>query len=231
MSTNPPVYIILTTYKREDCAVKTIQALKKNLIYDNLGWFVVDDGSPEGYLERLLDEIGPSNGKFSYNSNRRGVGHGMNTALRSLWDMGVELILMMEDDWELENPLHLDAYVKTLMDYPENGMIRFGYLSYDLLGYSVSYEGELYWRLENNGTTYRFTGHPSLRHKRFHDKNLGGCGLYEEGLTPGMTELSMCGKSNTRTNSNILYPARCGLWGFFAHIGAEHLGNVEPEVK
>lgn len=229
MSTNPPVYIILTTYKREDCAVKTIQALKKNLIYDNLGWFVVDDGSPEGYLERLLDEIGPSNGKFSYNSNRRGVGHGMNTALRSLWDMGVELILMMEDDWELTAPLDLVPYVRTLENHKEYGMIRFGYLSTNLLGYVVSEEGKLYWRLEYNQETYIFTGHASLRHRRFHDKNMGGCGLYDEGLTPGMTELHQTGKVNKYMPPKILYPCEAGAYGFFAHIGSESLADVSPE--
>jgi glycosyltransferase involved in cell wall biosynthesis len=233
---NPPVYLVLTTYNRKDCAVKTIEAIKRNLIYDNYGWYLVDDGSSPSYIEELKALIGSDRYIYTYDSQRRGVGHGMNHALRDLWDQGINYTLHLEDDWELINPLQLEPYIRTIEQVPTVGMIRFGYLSTGILATTIG-EAEtgikdiLYWRLEENQETYRFTGHPSLRHRRFHDKYQSGSGLYDEGLTPGMTELSMCGKVNKYTHYQILYPCACGQWGFFAHIGTEHLGGVEPEVK
>lgn len=235
MSDNPPVYILLTTYNRKDCALRTIKAIESNLIYNNYGWYLIDDGSQPSYIDELIATMDNSRPIYRYDSARKGVGHGMNTALRTIWDWGVDLFLMLEDDWELIKPIPLLPYVETLANNDNIGMIRFGYLSTNLLGYTVGkdYTGidELYWRIEPNQETYRFAGHPSLRHRRFHDKHMGGSGMYDERLNPGMTELSMAGKVNAYTKHDILYPADCGRWGFFAHIGTEHLGAVEPEIK
>lgn len=230
--TNPPVWIILTTYNRKDVCLKTVRTLQENLVYDNYGWFICDDASSPPYVEEIKAEITKTSHIAVLNGERRGVGYMMNTALRTIWDWGVDLTLHMEDDWELMQPLNLLSYVHTLQN-PLYSMIRFGYLSTNILGYTLGDNGNLYWRIENNEETYRFTGHPSLRHRRFHDKTLGGCGMYDEGLAPGMTELSMCGKVNLRSPepANILYPCAAGQWGFFAHIGTEHMGAIEPEVK
>lgn len=232
---NPPVWVILTTYKRKETCLRTVRALQENLLYDNIGYFICDDASPEPYIDDIKAEIKNTSHIAVLNGMRGGVGYMMNTALRTIWDWGVDLTLHMEDDWELTKPVPLLPYVETLVKNDNIGMIRFGYLSTNLLLYTVGkdYTGvdELYSRVEPNGETYRFTGHPSLRHRRFHDKNMGGAGMYDEGLNPGMTELSMCGKVNNYTRHDILYPTDCGRWGFFAHIGAEHLGAVEPESK
>jgi hypothetical protein len=232
---NPPVWIILTTYKRKDTCLRTIKALQENLLYDNIGYFICDDASPESYIDDIKTEIKNTANIAVLNGMRQGVGYMMNTALKTIWGWGVDLTLHMEDDWELIKPIPLLPYVETLERNSNIGMIRFGYLSTNLVGYTVGKEytgvDELYWRIEPNEETYRFTGHPSLRHRRFHDKQLGGSGLYDEALSPGMTELSMCGKVNKYTKHDILYPTDCGRWGFFAHIGDDHLGAIEPEVK
>src|SRR5574341_33587 len=220
----PPVYIIITSYKRTELALRTIYAIKKNIIYpkENYGWVVVDDGTGGDHLERILAEIGVGQYVFSYDSKRRGVGHGMNWALKKVWEIGAEIVLLTEDDWERTNPLDLKPYVDTLVKHPEHGLIRFGYLPPGLQANLISEEGKLFWRLENNNFTYQYAGHPSLRHKRFH----AAYGMFDEGLAPGATELSMCGKVNTRQGPNILYPAECGQWGFWAHIGAESLADT-----
>lgn len=220
----PAVYVLLTTYKRTELAIKTIQALKRNLVYPNYGWIIVDDGTGGDHLDRLIAEIGSGYYIFTHDSQRRGVGYGMNWGLRKAWDIGADLVLMMEDDWDLTDPVELKPYVDTLVKHPEHGLIRFGYLSPGLQANLISEEGKLFWRLENNNYTYRYAGHPSLRHKRFH----AIYGMFDEGLAPGATELSMCGKVNTRQGPNILYPAECGQWGFFAHIGAESLKDIKP---
>lgn len=235
MTTSPPVWVILTTYNRKETCLKTVRALQEKLIYDNIGYFICDDGSSESYVDDIRAAITNTPHIAVYDGARRGVGHMMNHALHTIWDWGVELTLHMEDDWELTRPIPLLPYVNTLVNNSGIGMIRFGYLSTNLLGYTVGQEytgvDELYWRIEPNQETYRFTGHPSLRHRRFHDKNLGGAGMYDEKLSPGMTELSMCGKVNQYTKHDILYPTDCGRWGFFAHISIDHLGGIEPEGK
>lgn len=221
---DPIVTILLTTYVR-DTAFKTIESLKKNLGWGNLMWWISDDGSPSDHVQQLKDAIGPTYRIETYNSDRKGVGHGMNYSLRKIYEI-CDLCLVMEDDWELEKPLDLSPYVRLLTNTDNYGLVRFGYLSANLLGYLVSEEGKLLWRLEPNGETYRFTGHPSLRHKRFHQHY----GWYDEGLPAGWTELSMAGKVNQFPKGpHIVYPTDCGTWGFFGHIGSESLRDIQPE--
>lgn len=220
----PVLWILLTTYRRTEECLQTVQALKQNLIYGNIGWVVVDDGTGGNHLRDIVEEIG-----YSYTIIRRelreGVGANMNWGLRQIFDRGDELILTMEDDWILDRPVDMEPYVNLLINHEKYGMVRFGYLAANLLGYLVSEEGKLFWRLEPNGETYRFAGHPSLRHKRFFDHY----GFYAEGLSPGGNELSMCHKVNVNpTGPYIVYPADCGQWGFFGHIGSESLGEIVP---
>jgi glycosyl transferase family 2 len=221
----PPVYILLTTYKRTETALRTIRNIKEKLIYPNYGWYVNDDGSDQDHVNAIMEEIGVDYHRYFHNSNRQGVGRGMNTCLMDLWAKGVELFIAMEDDWELIQPLDLTPYVKLLMDHEEYGMVRFGYMAANLLLYTISEEGKILYRVEPNEETYRFTGHPSLRHKRFHEHY----GYYDEGLTPGMTELSMAGKTNAKSpGPYIVLSGDYNCYGAFAHIGTEALGDVEP---
>lgn len=221
---NPVIAILLTTYKRTDAALRTIQAIKKNMEWDQVYWHVSDDGSDHNHVSRVVSEIGSNYRIEVYNSNRRGVGHGMNYCLREIFKT-TPLVITLEDDWELNQPLNMRPYVDLLTNHVEYGMIRFGYLAPNLLGYLVSEEGKLFWRLEPNGETYRFTGHPSLRHQRFFEQY----GYYYEGLAPGATELTMCGAVNANPNGpHIVYPAECGQWGFWGHTGGESLADITP---
>lgn len=223
--TDPVVTILLTTYIRTEYAIKTIQALKQNLIYPQLNWFISDDGSPPEHTHILQQVIGPSYNIRVFNSNRHGVGYGMNSCLQEIFE-SAELFLCVEDDWILNNPLDLRPHVNLLMKHATYGMVRFGYLSAGLAGHVISEEGHLFWQLDPNENQYRFAGHPSLRHKRFHEVY----GYYDEGKPPGWTELSMCGRVNAKPDGPaILYPAECGAWGFFGHIGTESLKDIAPE--
>lgn len=221
----PPIWILLTTYERTACAVRTVEALKKNMLWPNIGWWISDDGSQPEHVQAIIEAIGPTYDIRWYNSMRRGVGVGMNYSLRQIWNLG-DLVLMMEDDWELNQPLDFTPFVSLLTTHAEIGMIRYGYLSPNLLGYLITAQNELWWRLEPNAETYRFVGHPSLRHRRFHEIY----GYYDEGLPPGMTELSMCGKVNQRPEGPaIVFPASCGRWGYFGHIGTDSLADIAPK--
>lgn len=217
------IHVLLTTYVRTDCAVRTVDAVKRNLRWPDIQWWISDDGSPAGHVDQLVETI---NGPYTlYNSERKGVGHGMNTCLRAIFSQGT-LVLVLEDDWELTNPFDPTPYVRLLEDHLDYGMVRLGYLSGNLSGITESVENRILWRLKHNGETYRFAGHPSLRHKRFHESY----GYYPEDRSPGLTELAMCHNVNAISGPHIVYPAECGQWGIFGHIGAEHLGDIEPET-
>ena len=221
---DPVVCILLTTYLRTDYAIKTIQALKQNLQWPQLRWVISDDGSPVEHVLALQAEIGPNYNLDIFNSERKGVGYGMNACLQTIFDT-TDLVMIMEDDWVLNNPLDLQPYVNLLMNHQEYGMIRMGYISPGFTAVLISEEGKLFWRLEQNGVQYRYSGHPSLRHKRFHEQY----GYYDEGLTPGWTELSMDGKVSAVANGpHIVYPAECGAWGFFGHIGTVSMKDMQP---
>lgn len=224
---NPPVYVLLTTYNRTSTALKTIQAIKENLKYDNYGFMISDDGSEDpDHISQLLEEIHGFVPCYLYNGERKGVGHGMNYCMQYLWALGVNHIMMVEDDWLLTKPLYLQAYVNLLSNYPDIGMIRFGYLSAGLSGNLISAENKLWWKFSKNDYQYIYTGHASIRHKRLHDF----CGLFSEGLSPGQNELDFCAKYNSTVNAPaIVWDAEYGMFGPFDHIGGTSLADITPE--
>jgi len=229
MTDTPPVYIILTTYKRTEVALKTIRGIKNNLQWSNIGWIVTDDGSPPEHMEAIKKEIGGSYTLHIYDSAGKGVGHGMNWAINKIKELGAKLFIMCEDDWELLQPLDFKPYVRLLMEHESISMIRMGYLSYGISGELFPAVGKLWFKLFNTGFTYTFSGHASLRHLRFHEQY----GMYKEGLVPGLTELSMCGQVNAKPDGPVIvWPIDdFGASGPFVHIGSESLADEEVRNK
>lgn len=224
--TDPAICILLTTYLRTEYAAMTIRAIKQNLLWPQLWWMISDDGSPKEHVQTLVREIGPTYNIEVFDSARRGVGFGMNRCLGSIFEKS-DLVLLCEDDWVLNAPLDMSPYVRLLTQHAEYGLVRFGYMCPDLLLHTVGEEGKLLYCVQPNGQTYIFSGHPSLRHRRFHEVY----GYYDEGLPAGMTELSMCGKVNAKYGSPnpwIVFPAEYSCYGAFGHIGTESLKNMEP---
>ncbi len=219
----PLVCCLLTTYNRTNLAVRTIEGVQQHLIYpkERLAWHIADDGSNEQH-SGLLKRLCGSDTSYT-NSERRGVGRSMNLAMETVLQRA-DYILWLEDDWELTRDFDLRPCVQLLAENEAVGMVRLGYISPGIGGDLISGAGHLWWRL-HRGPTYTFTGHASLRHKRF-------CkvyGNYQEGLTPGETELWYCGKFNGTPGPEIVVPAFTGEWGAFGHIGGESLKDVHPE--
>lgn len=225
----PPITIVLQTYKRTDCAVRTVRAANARLRYAGaLGWYVADDGSPPEHLDAVLDVLhdtllpegsgGPS-AFHGRHSERRGYGANANAA----WDAAdawSPLTLWLEDDWELTEALDLTPYAQALAD-DEIGMVRLGYLNRGIAASSVAAAGRLYWRLYHEPVEpveLVFTGHPSLRHTRYRD----AYGRYPEGLGPGDTELGYAYQYRIgRTGAPwIVWPTDYPAMGRWAHIGS-----------
>lgn len=213
-----PIVIVLQTYRRTDCALRTIAAAVQYLRYPDLRWYVADDGSPPEHVQACLDALA-SEGPIGWHSERRGYGGNANAAWSEA-DRHGALSLWLEDDWELRQPLDLYAYACLLMETAEIGMVRLGVLNLDVRGRTWAHGGQLYWKLDREphieGTPV-FTGHPSLRHRRYRD----AYGPYPEGLTPGDTELAYAYqfRQGSPDAPGIVWPAEYQPWGLFGHIG------------
>jgi hypothetical protein len=208
-----PITVILQTFQRTEYALRTIAAARANLRYSDLRWYVADDGSRPEHVEAVLGALPDAR----YHSARRGYGGNANAA----WAVAESaLCFFLEDDWELTQPLDLYPYACLLMECQEVGMVRLGLLNLDLRGRTWGHGGRVWWKLDrephHEGTPV-FTGHPSLRHRRY----LGAYGGYPEGLSPGDTELAYAYqfRQGTPDAPGIVWPADYPANGYFAHIG------------
>lgn len=174
----PLVCCLLITYKRTGLAIRTIRGIKERLDYPNLGWVIADDGSPNGHVPALMEAIGHEVAWI--NARRKGVGVSMNEGAAKCLEFG-NYILWLEDDWELQQPFDLKPCVQIMEERQEIGMVRLGYISPGPEAQLISAADRLWWKLKKNSDTYCFSGHASLRHKRFIDAYLP----YAIGLTPG----------------------------------------------
>lgn len=217
-----PLTIILQTYCRTDVALRTIAAARQYLSYGGpLYWYVADDGSPVEHVRAVWDALDwVSTDRLIGHSVRRGYGGNCNAAWAIADQIGA-LTFWLEDDWELRQPLDLYAYACLLMETSEIGMVRLGALNLDIRARTWAYGGRVYWKLDREphieGTPV-FTGHPSLRHRRYRD----AYGPYPEGLTPGETELAYAYqfRQGSPDAPGIVWPADYPPWGFFGHIGS-----------
>lgn len=219
MSERPIVTAILITFQRTAYALRTVGSVLKNLSGCELKWYVSDDGSPDAHHEAVLNSIVSQGGDLIGAHNLAVTyGAGANLGLAEASKIS-PLTLWLEDDWVLEAPLDVTRYLRTLIDCPEYAMIRLGYLNLGMYGKTVSCSDTLYWFLNRGVGQYVYTGHPSLRHSRFH----AVYGPMPEGLNPGETELKMSGRFSENKGPGILYPVENGVWGPFVHIGTERV--------
>lgn len=216
-----PIVIILQTYKRTDVALRTVAAARQYLRYSgDLYWFVADDGSGAEHANAVLDALGDDSRFCGAHSERRGYGANANVA----WDAADKispLTMWLEDDWELRAPLDLYPYAALLMETREIGMVRLGVLNLDIRGRTWAHGGQVYWKLDKEphieGTPV-FTGHPSLRHRRYRQ----AYGDYPTGLGPGDTELAYAWqfRMGPQDAPGIVWPADYPPNGLFGHIGS-----------
>ena len=217
--TNPITIILITagtTPERTEYAVRTIRAAKRYLVYNpGLQWFIADDGSKPDHIDAIRNEISDCYAVGLW-SEHNSYGRSCNEAIHKTRECG-ELMFFLEDDWELLYPLDLWPYADLLHEDTSVGMVRLGYLNAGVKGETFGHLGSLYWRLSCE-SPYIFTGHPSLRHMRFHDH----AGEYTERLQPGETELAMAWKYKTSPDPrpSIVWPCMMGQNGYFAHIGS-----------
>lgn len=209
-----PITVILQTYRRTEYALRTIAAARELLRYDgDLRWYVADDGSP---VEHVAAVMGAFDGTLTrLHSGRQGYGANANTAWRAA---ETALTFFLEDDFMLTEPLDLSPHAYALMDAPELGMVRLGYIDPLMREPVQTFANRRYHTLPRDWpdtSFYAFTGHPSLRHARYRESY----GDYPTNLTPGDTELAYAYQYRVNDGPLIVWPEGYPADGFFAHIG------------
>lgn len=210
-----PITIIFQTWQRTAYARRTIAAAREHLHYDgSLRWYLADDGSDIPHFQSCLDGI-MGGGLGGWHSVRRGYGANANAAWEAVQG---ELSFWLEDDFVLTQPLDLTPHAYALMDAPELGMIRLGYIDSTRLEAVQTFAGRRYHTIPRDWpdtSFYAFTGHPSLRHARYR----AAYGDYPIGLVPGDTELAYAYQYRVGNGPLIVWPEGYPEQGYFAHIG------------
>src|SRR3989304_4312281 len=130
------ISIIFLTYDRLEIARRCLLSLRR-LKADEEFWFhLADDGSSQEYRDELIElarDLFGSNVSAT-NSERSGYGGNYNAATQVVHGIS-DLILPLEDDWELQRDLYLGSVANVL----RGGLfscVRMGYIGYtdDLRG-------------------------------------------------------------------------------------------------
>ena len=241
MSDKLPVSVIITTYdpgngSRFNLLYQTIQSLLDNLKYPNLEWIITDDSEPVVHQELLvnLQEKFKETSFKVFNTNRRGVGFGKNQALREAFKTS-HLVILGEDDWVMRNPFDLLPHIQLMLDNPDIGIIRLGFLGGFLKATYTDYGYPLtYWSIDPSSGFYAYSGQISIRSKVWYDN----VGYHAEGIQAGQEEEDMCRRTGelaaVKTLPKILWPAQYGstlnsLGGIFVNIGlGSSVNSVVP---
>jgi len=222
----PRMAACLLTYQRTDYAVRTVNSVCDRLKYPNLAWYVADDGSDPPHFFSILAALEQKDATvFGSHSEKLGPGPSWNRAVQQSLEY-CDLVLWLEDDWELTQDLDITRYVKLLLDKPEVGMIRMGYLAVGLDLHSVGHDGVHYLRVQKS-TQYAYSGNPSIRHRRYFEAYEG----YPSGKNPGDCEIWHDAKMREKKDGpEIWWPVNLpnGGWSVWGHIGQEPSYKVTP---
>jgi hypothetical protein len=210
------VCIMLLTYKRTDYALKTLESALKNIKHEGpLSVHIADDGSPPEHRKGLVNLAEQYVDLVTVtDSERRGYGANYNLGTQVVHSRA-DVVLPLEDDWELLRPLDTSCYLPALRVF---GCIRMGYIGFtqELRGTLHYIDHAIWMRLyEHSREPHVFAGHPRLESVAW-ERNVGP---WPELLEPGATEFEVARKDAARLG--VAWPLEYikpsgDLW---AHIG------------
>lgn len=212
--------IILLTYDRLEYAETTLRSTLKHLKWSGeLGLHIADDGSPDGYVQHLIEVAVASERLKSLsltNAGRRGYGASYNLATQQV-HCGTDLVLPLEDDWCLMRGLDADALARVFEEDASIGAIRLGYIGFTqrLRGTIRGIAGQTFLEFDpDSEERHVFAGHPRIETVAYERR----VGPWPEGLDPGTTEFEVAGIRAAR--EGVLWPMDLRPHGdAYAHIG------------
>lgn len=236
MTNLPLIAILFLAYRRADLSVRTINSTCKNLIYpkENIRFYLCDDGSPKEEHQVVLDCL-KDNGQHvlgEHNERIRAKGQEETFFAGKSYNLGLgichqatDFVLVLENDWELDEPLDLVPHVKLLQEREDVGAVTFRILSAGADVHTVGHNGRMYLNYLRT-TQYAFSGNPYIRHARFTKRY----GWFAEDRNPGLMELQQDDMYRLATGTDaesprIWRPAEISVWGAWKHIGQEKSWN------
>lgn len=216
---------------RHGYATRALNSFLNYLVWDGeLIVHIADDGSPPEHREEL-NKIACWSNRASVvsetNAERSGYGGNYNRATQIVHSLlePTDLVLPLEDDWELTRPLHVDWIASAFHSLKNNprevGCIRLGYIGYtDLLrchfAYNEATQAQYLVLDPYSPEKHVWAGHPRLETVAFQRR----VGPWPEYLPPGATELSVCGRREAR--EGVLWPVTYvnPSGDLFAHVGS-----------
>lgn len=231
----PSLCIVLLTYTpsvdhpRALYAEVTLGSIL-NRLYDydgELRVHIADDGSPPEHRNKLRELAGGYRAVVAAstsNSEQGGYGKNYNLAMQTVHAHS-EIILPLEDDWELTGQLYPDRLVKALLEARDDGMgcIRLGYIGWTqpLRGELRRYAEQTFLHFDSDSPEpHVWAGHPRIETREYQR----AIGPWDEGYDPGTTEFLVANREASRRG--VLWPLDAGVSAsqsarsMFAHIGA-----------
>lgn len=207
--------------------------LLQNLTFreGELSFHIADDGSPEEHSLYLQNMVVQAEYACSVSiTEHMGYGGNYNRATQVIHPL-VDIVLPVEDDWELIKPFDLSdlamALAHSYADHGELspeyiGCIRLGYLGWTdtLSGKLVQTAGQTFLRFDNDtAEKHVFAGHPRLETVGYER----AVGAWPEGIQAGYTELEVGKRAAARMG--VAWPLDADINAsqdycrLFAHIG------------
>ncbi len=223
------IAIILLTYDRLDVAKRTLASVAANLTCPEDIWMhIADDGSSQEYRDELLELAHDLYGdRVSItNSERAGYGGNYNAATQIVHQIA-DIVLPLEDDWQLARLLDIAPIVNVLREGTLD-CVRMGYMGYtDELRGRFLHHGGLHW-LELDPASpeqHVFAGHPRLETVAFERQ----IGPWPEGMGQGATEQVVAARPEAR--QKVAWPVDMirPTGDAFVHIGTYKAGHPEVE--
>lgn len=213
----PKLVVCLLTYQRTDYAVRTIRSTCEKLRHDGpISWYVADDGSAPTHVGRVMAQLEAHGADIlGMHSQRLGPGANWNRAIAKALE-AADVLVWLEDDWELTRELDVTPYLQLLAERPDVGMVRLGYLAVGLALTSVGHAGRHYLQMERS-TQYAYSGNPAVRHRRFHDSY----GDYPTDRNPGECEIALDAVFRSKSGPTIWWPVDLGGWSVWGHVGQQ----------
>ena len=225
------IVLLLLTYDRMEVARITLESAAANLICPEDIWcHIADDGSSQEYRDELLELAHRHYGDNVSISNSEQAGYGGNyNAATQLVHQIADIMLPLEDDWQLVRPLDIGPIVAVLRG-GHFDCVRMGYMGYtaELRGTMRWHEG-LHWLEFDPDSPERhvFAGGPRLETVAF-ERSVGP---WLERMEQGATEFNVAGRAEARARVawplDLIRPSGDA----FAHIGAYKAGERPAGIK
>lgn len=220
----PRLSVVLYTHmarpERFEYAKRTLQSVAARLSYSGpVSFHIADDNSPEPRLfdlRHIAKELEAKGAAVTMSrAGGKGYGGSYNLSSQQVHNRA-DVILPLEDDWELLRPFDVSEYVGVLSDERVN-VVRLGYLGWTQpLRGEVIRVGSTALLLFDPDSPERhvMAGHPRLETVAYQR----AVGPWPEGLDAGTTEFEVAGREAAR--KGVCWPLGLAPHSLFAHIGS-----------